>query len=104
MGTITSRLDATYPCLHVMPVVTDQIRAHADRNVVGAAVRRLRLARKMSQAELANKLAVHGVTLGRTAINKIEARTRPVFDHQVAAFALALKVPLAELYLRGREG
>lgn len=64
-----------------------------NRNLVGAAIRKLRLDRKrrMSQQDLADKLsAFYGVSLDRSAIARIERGQRYVLDYELCAIATAL--------------
>ncbi len=64
------------------------------RNLVGARVRRARLACKppVTQDDLAGRLASQGISLDQTAISRIENRSRYLMDYEVAAIARALKV------------
>ena len=67
------------------------------RNIIGARVREARLKRNpaVSQDNLAGKLAGQGIVLDRTAISRIENRSRYAMDYEVAAIARALKVSVA---------
>ena len=79
------------------------IRVNHYRNLIGD---RVRLARnnaspKITQIDLLARLAVRGVVLEQTTISKIEARTRPVNDIELAALADALGVSI--LWLLSKE-
>ncbi len=65
-----------------------------NKNIIGD---RVRLARnkatpKITQSDLLARLEVRGVVLEKTAISKIEAKTRPVTDIELVALADALGV------------
>lgn len=70
------------------------------KNVIGWRVRlaRVRLVPKVSQEDLAGRLAAMGVTIDRSGISKVENAERYVMDYEAAAFAEALKVSVAWLY------
>lgn len=84
--------------------------ATTAKNVVGAQVRRLRVARGMSQADLAASCQRAGWDIGRVVIAKIEGGTRWVCDSELLELAKALSCSLAELFparalavIRGRK-
>lgn len=74
-----------------------------DRNLIGDRVKqaRLKLKPKLTQMDLIARMAVRGVDLEKTAISKLEARTRPVTDIELVALADALGVSV--LWLLGKE-
>ena len=49
---------------------------------------------RLSQAELAARMQVNGVTIEREAISKIETGDRFVTDYELAVFAKVLNVSL----------
>ena len=67
------------------------------RNLVGARIRELRrrAVPKVTQEDLAGRVAALSVSLDRTAIYRIEAGSRTVTDLELAALAKALRVPIA---------
>ena len=67
-------------------------------NAVGPTVRRLRVARGWSQADLSTKLQVHGWDCTRSWLAKIEAGQVLVRDHQLLHFCAVLGVKLEELF------
>lgn len=71
-----------------------------QRNVTGAAIQRLRVAAlpKISQNDMAGRLARFGVDLNQSQIAKIESGERIVADYEVVAFAKALKVQVHDLF------
>lgn len=73
---------------------------NAKKNVVGAAVRHLRLSQKIpiSQQDLSGRLAARGVTLDRTALARVERGQRYVLDYEAVALAKSLKVPIQRLF------
>lgn len=52
----------------------------------------------VSQEDLAGRLARRGIVMDRSAISRIENRTRYVMDYEARAIAQALKVTVAWLY------
>lgn len=84
--------------------------ATTAKNLVGPQVRRLRVARGMSQAGLAGTCQRAGWDIGRVAIAKIEGGTRCVGDIELLELAKALSCPMAALFparsqavIRGRK-
>jgi DNA-binding XRE family transcriptional regulator len=71
------------------------------RNIVGARIRKLRRGAKpkITQEDLAGRVAAHGVGLDRTAIFRIETGKRSVSDLELAAIAKALRVKISDLFL-----
>ena len=66
----------------------------SNKNIIGD---RVRLARnkaipKITQNDLLARLEVRGIMLEKTAISKIEAKTRPVTDIELVALSDALGV------------
>ena len=61
---------------------------------------RLRLAAnpRITQEDMAGRLARQGVPLIQSQIAKIESGERPVLDYELAAIAKALKVPISALF------
>jgi len=71
-----------------------------QRNVTGATIQRLRVAAlpKISQQDMAGRLARFGVDLNQSQVAKIESGERIVADYEVFAFAKALKVQVQNLF------
>jgi HTH-type transcriptional regulator, cell division transcriptional repressor len=72
----------------------------AARNQIGTRVRqaRLKCSPPVSQEDLAGRLAAQGITMDRTAVSRIENRSRYVMDYEVSALARALKVSVGWLF------
>jgi transcriptional regulator with XRE-family HTH domain len=70
------------------------------KNLIGSRIRlaRVRLEPKVSQEDVAGRLARLGVTIDRSGVSKIESSDRYVMDYEAAAFARALKVSVAWLF------
>jgi hypothetical protein len=70
------------------------------KNIIGTRVRAARRAMnpKVSQDDLAGRLARLGVQINQAAISRIENRTRIVMDFEAHALAKALKRTVAWLY------
>ncbi len=75
-------------------------RKAAARNQIGQRIRlaRLRCLPPVSQEDLAGRLAALGILMDRSAISRIENRSRYLMDYEVAAIARALKVSVAQLF------
>ena len=72
----------------------------AERNLVGNRIRQARskACPRISQDDLAGRLAARGIILDQTAISRIENQTRYLMDYEVAAIAKCLKVSVAWLF------
>ena len=68
------------------------------KNLIGGTVRRLRIARKMSQQTLSNKLELLGVYVCRGSVSRIEDYSRTVTDIEIYAIASVFGVGVEELY------
>ena len=69
------------------------------RKICGEMVRRERLARRLSQAQLAAKMQTTGVTIEQDAINRIESGERLVTDYELRAFSHVFGLPAEELFV-----
>ena len=69
-----------------------------EMNMVGDRVRELRLARKMSQQTLSNKLEMLAIYICRGSISRIEDKQRTVTDIELYGLAKVLNVSVEELY------
>ena len=67
------------------------------RNLIGARVTQLRLARGMKQVELLAQLQLRGVDLSIPALSLLEGQRRPVSDIELNALAEILGVSADEL-------
>jgi DNA-binding XRE family transcriptional regulator len=70
------------------------------RNVIGERLRELRRSStpKVTQEDLAGRVAAQHVSLDRTAIYRIEMGTRAVTDLELVALAKALRIKMADLF------
>ena len=70
------------------------------RNLTGATIQRLRMAAlpKITQEDMAGRLARSGVDLNQSQVAKIESGDRAISDFEIAAIAKALKVPIQDLF------
>jgi transcriptional regulator with XRE-family HTH domain len=66
-------------------------RARAG-NLIGPQVERLRVRAGLHRSALCRLLGVHGLEIDVRALGRIERRKRRVRDHEVLAFARALRV------------
>ena len=67
-------------------------------NMVGNRVRELRLAQKMSQQTLSNKLEMLAIYICRGSISRIEDKQRTVTDIELYGLAQVLGVSVSELF------
>ena len=64
------------------------------KNLAGERVHQRRTTLRMSQADLAARMQVNGVTIEREAISKIETGDRFVTDYELMVFAKVLGVSM----------
>ena len=67
------------------------------KNISGDRIHQARTAMRLSQADLAARMQVNGVTIEREAISKIETGDRFITDYELMIFAKVLGVSLAWL-------
>lgn len=72
-----------------------------EMNIVGDRVRQLRLARKMSQQTLSNKLEMLAIYICRGSISRIEDKQRTVTDIELYGLAKVLNVPVEAFFEEG---
>ena len=65
-----------------------------EKNVSGDRIHQARTAMRLSQADLAARMQVNGVTIEREAISKIETGDRFVTDYELMVFAKVLNVSM----------
>lgn len=70
----------------------------AEMNMIGSKLKKLRIARKMSQQELSNKLEMLAIYVCRGSISRIEDKQRTVTDIELYGLAKVLGVSIEELY------
>ena len=70
------------------------------KNLIGPTIKKVRLSLKpkVSQQDLAGRLAARGIEIDRSAIARIEHGNRFVRDFEILGIAAALRVPLAKLF------
>ena len=64
------------------------------KNISGDRIRQARTIMRLSQADLAARMQIHGVTIEREAISKIETGDRFVTDYELLTFAKVLGVSM----------
>lgn len=69
-----------------------------EMNMVGDRVRQLRLARKMSQQTLSNRLEMLAIYICRGSISRIEDKQRTVTDIELYGLAKVLNVSVEDLF------
>ena len=70
----------------------------SEANMVGDQVRKLRIARKMSQQTLSNKLEMMAIYICRGSISRIEDKQRTVTDIELYGLAEVLGVSIQDLF------
>ncbi len=65
-----------------------------EKNISGDRIHQARTAMRLSQADLAARMQVNGVTIEREAISKIETGDRFVTDYELMMFAKVLGVSM----------
>jgi transcriptional regulator with XRE-family HTH domain len=73
------------------------------RNLAGPILRQLRVAQKLSQAELAARCQRHGWDASREMVNHIEMRVRVLREYEVVALAKALNISPVRLLPNEKE-
>ncbi|MBQ7446871.1 MAG: helix-turn-helix transcriptional regulator [Eubacterium sp.] len=71
---------------------------NGSKNLIGPAVKKLRVSRKMTQVALAEQMQLRGVEIGPLVILRIEKGLRFVTDYEVRALADVFRVSLDDLY------
>ena len=66
-------------------------------NICGKNIAKFRIALKISQRELADKMQLVGIDIDKNAIQRIECGKRFVTDLEIVAFAKVFDVSLEEL-------
>lgn len=73
------------------------------KNISGERIHQARTAMRLSQADLAARMQVNGVTIEREAISKIETGDRFVTDYELMVFARVFGVSMDWLVGKDRE-
>ena len=69
-----------------------------DMNMVGENVRKFRIAKKMSQQALSDKLEMLAIYVCRGSVSRIEDKLRTVTDIELYGIAKVLGVSIEDLY------
>ena len=64
------------------------------KNISGERIHQARTAMRLSQSDLAARMQVHGVTIEREAISKMETGDRFVADYELMVLAKILNVTI----------
>lgn len=70
----------------------------SEMNMVGHNIRRLRMARNMSQQRLSNELELLAIYICRGSVSRIEDKQRTVTDIELYGIAKVLGVPMEALF------
>lgn len=65
---------------------------HGKKNICGARIKQARQERHISQAQLAAKMQIAGITIERDSVSRIEIGTRFVADYELMALSQILDV------------
>ena len=71
---------------------------NGSANIVGKRIREARIAKNISQEELAIKLQLKNIIVGQKVISRIEKGERFVADYELLGFSEILKVDLYWLF------
>ena len=71
---------------------------NGSANIVGKRIREARIAKNISQEELAIKLQLKNIIVGQKVISRIEKGERFVADYELLGFSEILKVDLYCLF------
>ena len=71
--------------------------ADGKNNISGKNIAKFRLALKISQRKLADRMQLVGIDIDKNAIQRIECGKRFVTDIEIVAFAKVFCVPIEEL-------
>lgn len=69
-----------------------------EKNMIGSNVRKLRLAKKMSQQDLCNQLEMLAIYICRGSISRIEDKQRTVTDIELYGLSKVLGVEISDLF------
>lgn len=69
-----------------------------DRNLIGKAVMTIRTNQKLTQEDLAGRLAAVGWNVSRDTVQRIESGQREVTDIDLRFLAKGLRVPVGEFF------
>ncbi len=69
-----------------------------EKNIVGAKVREIRIAKGMSQQALSNKLETMAIYICRGSVSRIEDRQRTVTDIELYGLSKALDISINDLF------
>lgn len=73
---------------------------NGKKNICGNRIKTVRTMRKMTQADLAAKMQLNGVSIERDSISRIEIGTRFVTDYELMVLSQVLNISCD--YLLGR--
>lgn len=74
---------------------------NGKKNICGDRIRMARLAKRLTQADLAARLQIDGIIMERDSISRIEKGTRFIPDYEIPVFSRVLDV--SPLWLLGIE-
>lgn len=74
---------------------------NGKKNICGDRIRLARLAKRLTQADLAARLQIEGIIMERDSISRIEKGTRFIPDYEIPVFSRVLDV--SPLWLLGIE-
>lgn len=79
------------------------IDGHA-MNLVGDKVKEFRIAKKLSQKALSEKLEIYAVYICRGSISRIEEKQRTVTDIELYGLAQVLNVEISDFFAKAKTG
>ena len=79
-------------------VFLSRITESKQMNLVGHNVKKFRLARKLTQKQVSDKLETLAVYVCRGSIARIESKTRTVTDVELWGLSMVLDVPIYDFF------
>lgn len=73
-------------------------RFHGKKNVCGPQIKKLRMAKGMTQEDLAAQMQICGIIIERHCISRTEKGTRFIPDYELPVYAKIFQVPLEALF------
>ena len=69
-----------------------------SRNVLGPSINYFRNEKKVTQEQLAARLAIQGIAFDRSVISRIENQSRVLYDYEIIGIAKALRIDIFDLF------
>ena len=74
-----------------------KMRNDNEKNISGAAIKRIRMERGLTQTQLGARMEVQGVTWDQKTVSSVELQHRALCDYELKAVANVLETTVSEL-------